>query len=74
MSINHNPGAMPDSMSDSFIIPATSLWGKFRCAQCAGTNLRWSFEDNVLILSCEDCGNSARTNFLMGNEVPSGRD
>jgi hypothetical protein len=35
-------------------------------------NLRWSFEDGILILSCEDCGNSARTNFLMGNEVSSG--
>lgn len=72
MSINHDLGTAPGSLSDSFIIPATSLWGKFRCAQCAGMNLRWSFEDGILILSCEDCGNSARTNFLMGNEVSSG--
>lgn len=67
-----NPVA--DNMENSFIIPKLALYGKFRCAVCASTSLRWSFQDNILILNCEQCGNTAQTNFVLGDEVNNGND
>jgi CRISPR/Cas system CSM-associated protein Csm3 (group 7 of RAMP superfamily) len=74
MSSNPNVGYNPvaANMEDSFVIPGTSLWGKFRCAVCSSLHLRWNFQDGILILSCEDCGNFAQTNFILGNEVDNG--
>ena len=67
--MNSSPNPVADNMENAFIIPGRSLWGKFRCAVCACLDLRWSFQDGILILSCENCGNNAQTNFILGNEV-----
>lgn len=56
-------------MNSSFIQPEKSNRGKFRCACCGSTELRWNLVGEQLILSCETCGNFARTKFLIGNEV-----